>query len=527
MKLKNKFLLAFIITIVYFLIHLAIINDYAVSWDFHYHHYAGLFHLGLPVPSIQDNPKAPFTPPDPRLTVEDPFGPIIQILPTLSYLALFEKLHLFPFDSAYNLPMVMIGSLGIGLLFLFMYDAVGITAAFISALFLMLLPVHFGYIHNNMKDVPNAFMYALSIYLFWKLSVNRNIKNLTLAVVGFAIAFNTKINSIFIPVINLFWFCISYFREISIGKNFFPAFKKKKLYFIILYFIFSPIVAIAFWWPFWKNPLGKLLELPYFFSHNTLNMPILFLGNIYHSGIDVPWIYPYVYIVITTPIPILIFFIIGSIYCLVQITGKEKIYSLLFFWFMIPILRYFNPRGGAIDGVRHFMEVIYPLSAIAGIGFVIVYNQAIKYVWKPLLIGIGFIVILILVRNIIIFHPYQTSFFNALTGGIKGAWGKFDIDFWGNPQKKAMYWLNKNAPESSKIYIAMAQSSAGLYLRPDLSSGINSRKISNSDYVVILNRESYLTAYGWNDVINQKNREKKLVYKISIDEVPLVWIFQR
>lgn len=549
MGIKKRLFIAFFLSFLYFIIHLSIINDYGLSWDFHYHFYAGLYHLGLPVPSIDDKPPVPFTPPDPRLTVDDPFGPFTQILPTLSYKILYEKFHILPFDSAYNFPMVLIGSLGIGLLFLFISEAVNIPTAFSSSLFLAFLPVYFGYLHNNMKDIPSSFAFTLSIYLFWRLVKKRRIKDLILASFSFAFSFNTKINAILVPFVCFTWYLLINIRLIFKKKTkdtprvadcVWPkadfvepkavwtplGWRNQRL--IILYFILSSLSAILLWWPFWQDPLGKLLELPYFYSRNTLNMPVLLLGKIFRSGVDIPWYYPYLYIAVTVPLPTLFFFLIGLIVCLYRVLKKNNFSLLLLVWFFLPLARYLSPKSPAIDGIRHSMEVVYPLCVIAAVGLDLFYKYLKKTVKRKLLaVFLILIIFITLVRNIIHFHPYQTSFFNGLIGGIKGAEGRFDIDFWGTPQKEAMFWLNKNAVSNAFVNVVMAQSSAGVYLRPDLRELMNSRDISESDYTVILNRESFFSLYPVTNYIKRKISEKKLVFTREIDGVSLVWIFEK
>uniref|UniRef100_A0A7C4M117 Glycosyltransferase RgtA/B/C/D-like domain-containing protein n=1 Tax=candidate division CPR3 bacterium TaxID=2268181 RepID=A0A7C4M117_UNCC3 len=528
MKNKYGFIIGIFISILYFIIHLAIINDYGVSWDYHYHLYAGLHHLGLPVPSVNDPSPVPFSSPDPRLSINDPFGPFTQIIPALSQVILFDKLRLFSLDSAYNFPMLIFGSLGVGILFIFVYETVGLTAAFISSTFLALFPSYFAYLHNNMKDIPNAVFYTVSIYLFWRLVQYTNIKNLIFAVLAFAFAFNIKINSILIPFVCLIWFILSRFQDflnIARKKNYLNSIKKK--YLVFLYFIFGPIAAVLLWWPFWENPLGKLLELPYFYSHNTLNMPVLLMGQIFYSGVNIPWFYPFYYIGITSPISILISFIVGLFVCFLNLRKKNFLYLLLVIWFFLPLVRYFNPKSGAIDGIRHFMEIIFPMCFIAGIGATFIYKKFVKNRKSKILASIvGLIILIFLIKNIIEFHPYQTSFFNYLIGGIKGAEGQVDIDFWGTPQKSAMIWLNKNASIDSTIYVAMAQSSAGIYLRPDLLKKLNSQSIENSDYIVILNRQSFYKADNLDFYIKNKEKEGKLVFTKSINGVPLVRVFR-
>ncbi len=589
MKINAKIYIGLFITLVYFLIHLLIINDYGISWDFHYHLFGGLYHLGQKVPSINDPYPIPFTPPDPRLATNDPFGPFTQIIPAASYLIFYKNLHLLPFDSAYNLPSVIFGSLGVLVLFLFLYESINFPVALFFSIFLALLPTHFGYLHNNMKDVPNAFAFSLSIYMFWRLVKYQRLKDLFIAVLSFAFAFNIKINSVMVPAVCLVWFL---FKERKAIITVIPTKRSpstvrygtsawrdllrmrvslsdklrdsstalgmtvKKYKLIILYFVLTPLAALLVWWPFWRDPIGKILELPFYFTHNTLNMPVLFLGKIYRSGINIPWDYPWIYILFTTPIGILVSFLTGLAISLSKLLNKNPVYGLLLFWLIVPLIRYLILNVAAIDGMRHFMEIIYPLSALAGIGFYFICKQLEIVIQKlkailfferkrevfqressrlevsnnkklPISsITLFAIVILTLVYNLYKFHPYQTSFYNALTGGVKGADGKFDIDFWGTPQREAMLWLNKNAPNGSFIHVVMAQSSAAMYARVDLQDKINKKDWQNSDYTVILNKRSFFTIYPVEKYLSKSLNENKLVYKKTIEGVPLFWVIK-
>lgn len=541
---------AVLISAVYFLIHLFLMKDYGISWDFHYHHYAGLYHIGLPVPAISDKAPVPFSPPDPRLTTQDPFGPFTQILPTLSYLFFYERLHLLPFDASYNLPMVLFGSLGIGLLFLVVYEMFGALPAWLGALFLALFPVHVAYLHTDMKDVPNAFAFALSLYLFWRLVHRGGWGRLAAAVVSFAIAFNIKINSILIPVVCT-GYCLWYLM----------LHRLKRLKWMILYAFCAPLAAGALWWPFWEEPWDKLMELPVFYSQNTLNMPVLFFGTIYRSGVNIPWYYPFGYIAVTTPLPILVGFLIGFIVLVRKLFQRDDRSALLLLWFFVPIARYMTPHTGAIDGVRHFLEIVYPLCAIAAVGWatIILYvtGPAFSVGWRirraslpdvlfravplaarrakwghPLSLirytvaFLGIIMLSSLIWNNIKFHPYQASFFNSLIGGIRGAQGNLDIDFWGTPQKEAVAWINTHAPPDASVHIVMGQSSAAMYLRSDLLAAANSTSKEESDYTVLLNRESFFGLYTARPYLEDAQRNNRIVFTRSIDGVPLVWVIK-
>lgn len=525
--------IGFLIFFIYLILNLLILKDYGLSWDYHYHHYAGLYHLGLPVPSINSPSDIPFSLPDPRLTTNDPFGPFTQIIPSLSQVLLSENLpasrsfseggKILPPDISYNLPMVFFGALGVLVLYLFLLESFNLIVALTGSLSLALNPSYFAYLHNNMKDIPNAFAFALSLWLFWRLVKFQNIKSLILAILSFAFAFNIKINSVFIPVIcGLYYLLI--FSRAALANTVISTSARTALIkdrFILLYFLLAPLLALLVWWPFWNDPLAKLLELPKFYSQNTYNMPVLFFGKIYRSGINIPPIYPYVYLGITTPLPVLILSLTGLLAAIYFSFKKKHFYTLVLLWFFVPLFRYLSPKTGAIDGVRHFMEVLYPLSAFAGIGYWFLFQKANKKI--TFLFSI--LIFAFLVFNLIKFHPYQASFFNSLVGGIPGAQGKFDIDFWATPQKEAAFWLNKNAPLNSYVHIVMGQSTSSLYLRPDLLNRVNKKSIGDSDYIVLLNRQSFFGIYGVKNMPVTKQKNGKIVFQKSIDGVALVWVF--
>lgn len=139
--------------------------------------------------------------------------------------------------------------------------------------------------------------------------------------------------------------------------------------------------------------------------------------------------------------------------------------------------------------------------------------------------GIVILLLFFLIFPIIHYHPYQTSYFNPLIGGIKGAEGKFDIDFWGTPQKEAAEWLNIHAAKDSTVYIVMGQSTAAYYLRDDLRKLANVKDMGSSDYTVILNRRSFFSIYNVGAYMAER-QGKNQVFTVEIDGVPLVWVYR-
>lgn len=492
------------------LVHVAIIDDYGLTWDFHHHFFAGLTLLGHSIEPYADHIQ--FTAPDPRLTTKLPFGPLMSIAPVSSYLLLFERLKLLAFDNAYNLAIIVSGVSGIVILYFFLAQAINVETAIVAAIILSLFPRYFGDLHNNMKDVPQAAAFTLAIWMVWRLFMYRTPRDLMLAVTSFAIAFNTKVNTLAVPIIAGLWIP---FTPIESGFTW----SKKRFFPILLYFPLALLAAFAVWSYFWTDPIGQLLYIYRFFQDNTKSIEVLYFAKWYCSGTNVPWHYPLGYLAITTPLPVLVFFLIG----LIRLIGliKKPLSSLLLLWFFVPLARYFIPEMGVIDGIRHFEEVVFPLAAIAAVGAMSLARILGRWLPKAGIRLIGLIGLISLMWNIISYHPYQITYFNELVGGSRGAMGHFDLDYWGTSQKAAMRWLNENARKGAAVHIVLASDVATKYLRADLRERVNTLYFDSSDYVVMLNRQGFFYRFVAVDYI----LTHKPVHIITGNGAPLAWIY--
>lgn len=514
------------IVLFFLAVHLIIINDYGFTWDFHFHFFGGGKLLGIE-PSALEPRNLPFVEPDPRNAWTLPYGAVMSIPPVASYLWLSQLHHILPPDSAYHLPIILWGVLGIAVTFLFVREAVNRKAAVYAAFFIALIPRYFGDLHNNMKDIPSAVVFAINMWALWRLMRHKRVIDLVMAVLAFAVAFNVKINSIFIPAVFLIFLIVQGLTQnpLSLIRFRFGGWNDKKLW---LYFFLAPIAAFLLWWVFWPNPIGQLGHAFMTFGIGTNNIEVLLHGSWYCSGSTVPWYYPFWYLIITTPIPLLILFGIGT--ATVAYTGvmtwKKRVhapeypfYILLVTWLFLPLTRYFIPTIGVIDGIRHFEEVLFPIAILAAIGL----HQLIKMTKCTLISSFVFMLTLILLCNAVYtYHPYQITYFNELVGGARGAFGRYDLDYWGTSQKEAVQWVNAHAPQNATVHIVMAAAVAGQYLRPDLLAHLNSRGYDESDYVILLNRQSFLYRFFY---AYEYNLHHTPIHTITAAGAPLTWIY--
>ena len=501
------------LTIIYLAIGILTLSDYGFTWDFHHHFFAGANFLGYSWKQIEPRPL-PYGNPDGRNTIWLPYGPLISIIPVASFLWFHRFL---PDDVSYHLPIVIVGAFGPLVLYMFLSRSLkNRTTALIAAVFLALTPRYFADIHNDMKDAPMAVVFAINVWLLWRLATYRRFGDLLFAAVGFAIAFSTKVNAIFIPILFGIW-------QISLIRQ-----MRQK--WIFSYFLLAPLAAYALWAYFWPDPIGQLKLMFETFGVGTNNIEVVLAGTWYCSGVNVPWFYPYWYLAITTPLPILLLFPIGLIGLISQIR-KNKVGLLLILWFFVPLTRYLSPKTGVIDGIRHFEEVVFPIAAIAAVGATNVFVWLSRSLQKrnvntvavaTLNTFLFFVLVVWLVIPVVRYHPYQIIYFNELVGGARGAMGRYDLDYWGSSQKKAIEWINKNVPQGKVVSILMAPDVAGVYLRPDLLAKVNSIGYETADYVVVLNRQSFFYRYFFLFDYLLKHQP---IHTISMGDVPLVWIY--
>lgn len=524
MKQKSNRLAAWIynhaglcIVVVALVFHLFIINDYGFTWDFHFHFFGGGKLLGIEPIALEPR-NLPFVEPDPRNAWTLPYGAIMSIPPVASYLLLSHTLKLLPPDASYHLPIILWGVVGIAVTYAFCKEALNKTIAIIGSVCIALTPRYIGDLHNNMKDIPSAVMFAVNMWALWRLVKHKRFIDLILATAAFAIAFNVKVNSIFIPIIFTLWLITLSLRLHPLRIHIHHRFS--------LYFLSAPLAAFLLWWVFWPNPIGQLGHAFMTFGIGTNNIEVLLNGSWYCSGSTVPWYYPYWYLFITTPLPILIFFLTGlcvSVYSMKKphVVHRELI-TLLLLWFFVPLTRYFIPTIGVIDGIRHFEEVLFPMAIFAGIGAHWVYLLLKTHFNRTILITLCSLPILYVFVINYQYHPYQITYFNEIVGGTKGAFGKYDLDYWGTSQKEAVLWVNAHAPKHAKVHIVMAAAVAGQYLRPDLVGNLNKYGYDESDFVILLNRQSFLYRffYAYEYLLHHTP-----VHTIHVQGAPLTWIY--
>jgi hypothetical protein len=233
----------------------------------------------------------------------------------------------------------------------------------------------------------------------------------------------------------------------------------------------SPAVALAYLimimaWP-WAalSPLNPIRGL---FAFSEFHYPIrtMFAGRVYEMA-DVPRIYVSGYLLIRVPLITLAGAALAMISLLWRRPGQEtplrrRDLALVSSTIVFPVACQVLFHGPGFTGMRHFLFVLPPLATVAGVGFSELID-ALEMRGRPLACGaIALICACFLWEGITLvrLHPYESLSYNALVGGLPGAFRRYDLDYWFNSMPEAIRILEAfvrdkvpvEAVEPPKIY---------------------------------------------------------------------------
>ncbi|MBX2998722.1 MAG: hypothetical protein KF893_09460 [Caldilineaceae bacterium] len=189
------------------------------------------------------------------------------------------------------------------------------------------------------------------------------------------------------------------------------------------------IVLIAGWPWIWKDPVNGLWNWVQFFRvHFEIRQ--WFAGQLY---VDTPWTLPFVLVLITTPLLILVMAVLGA-------TRGPKIrarriliedeWTGLHLLGMIVVLGYYAlPFTPIHDQDRLLLAAFVHLAILAGDGFerfaYWIFTRSARQFPRStqisIQIGLGLLLLLPGIVQSIRLHPYQLAYYNEAVGGVSGA----------------------------------------------------------------------------------------------------------
>ncbi len=335
-------------------------------------------------------------------------------------------------------------------------ELAGWWCAFCAALSLWLYPRFFGALFNNPKDIPFT---AANIFVLWcTLRLLRGWHDPQTALArsawlacALAVAIAVRINAVtwyFLLVVLLGGWWLWNWRLVSRERLWQPVIRQQMLAGLLL----GPgsFLGVMLLWPYiFLNPVANFYTALVVMAKYPWNGSVLFQGKM-QLAVDLPRSFAPVWLLIGSP-PLLIAFaifgLLAACYWCVRHRTLDIALVLVVLSFLIPFGMIVALHSVLYNGLRQFLFLIPSLILIAVYGFL----RLSAFLWcKKRLIAFGTLLLLALlnqvwvVRDMLEIHPYEYAYFSPLIGGLPGASGQFEIDYWNTCQKAASEWLAAN-----------------------------------------------------------------------------------
>ncbi|MCC6725520.1 MAG: tetratricopeptide repeat protein, partial [Saprospiraceae bacterium] len=340
-------------------------------------------------------------------------------------------------------------------------EIAGWRAGILALLFMLLSPRFLGDSLMNPKDIPFALGFAIGLYcmavFFRKLQPNATFNELwkpALGIVaGICIAISTRAGGLLLVGIFFMYAGLDFLLKNGFGgltAKGSPV--GKYAAWTLGTTIVGYLLAVLFWPYALQAPISNPLEALSEFSKLSVGIRVLFGGENIMSD-EAPWNYPILWIWKTIPI----FTMLGFVGCIALIGKLLKSYRPLpvimtLFAAIFPVFYVVYKDSTLHDGWRHLTFVYPPMVAMAAVFFakledMFSSNKVGKYaIWAVLTLLLAEPAVFI-ARN----AKFPYVYFNPVAGGISGAFGNYETDYWGISMKQAVDWLEANGKISQNM----------------------------------------------------------------------------
>jgi hypothetical protein len=218
-------------------------------------------------------------------------------------------------------------------------------------------------------------------------------------------------------------------------------------------------VMLAFWPWAQLRPLAApwlaLARLSRFVPRDG-QVEVLLSGRTYLSG-SIPRTYALHWLAVTLPEIVLVLLALGAILVARSLVARRAApdavarHGIVAMAALLPLAYLAARRSPLFDGMRHVLFVVPPLACLAACALDAAWAR-LRHAprWVAAVAGVALAGILgAHAAAVARLHPYETIYFNRLVGGLAGAAGRYDTDYWGNSYKEAVELLAAHLEEGA------------------------------------------------------------------------------
>ena len=288
-------------------------------------------------------------------------------------------------------------------------------------------------------------------------------------------------------------------------------------------------------WPFaMQDPIANSIESFKLMSQFDVQLRQLFEGEMMMSG-ALPWYYTPKFMLMTIPIAVIVGWLLYPFFG--GFRKERRLESIMiYFCFIFPVCWIVITGANVYGGWRHSLFTYPPMAIAAGLGFdafAVWLADKSKKRWMEA-IGVALPLLLMLppalhtVRN----HPYEYVYFNELSGGVKKAFGHYELDYYYHSMREATEWVMANAEpreDGEKTVIGSWHIESTKYFLHGDTTKFHVRFIRwaqryeyDWDYLVFP-----LTGISGNYLLSPQFPPKDCIHTIDVDGKPIALILKR
>lgn len=227
--------------------------------------------------------------------------------------------------------------------------------------------------------------------------------------------------------------------------------KWKSIPLVVMYAVLTILVTVVTWPYLWENTALRFSEVFLHMAENPVGVGVLFRGMVYDSK-ELPLEYLPWLMAITLTIPVVLLSITGFFIFVLRWT-KRSIPAdtwIVAAWFLIPFGYVLIKHPPMYDNYRHFLFILPALFLFCALA--IDFLMKINFSWSRSILAI--VIITPGIVGIIQCHPYEYTYYNELIGGMNGAAGNYEVDYWLTCYRDLTLQVNSQEKEADTIFTA-------------------------------------------------------------------------
>ena len=500
----------------YLLLGLAVFRDYGISWDEIPTRQFGVMYVTHQVPDVAalNTLRAAKGPAYER------FGPLFEIILVRAETMMFHA-DLRTVFFMRHLATFLLFFLGVVFFHRLCRARFGGWMALVGCLGLVLSPQLFSHSFYNVKDIAFLTMFVGTMVTLRDVVDRPERRTMVYHVVNTVVLLGTR-------VLGVFAMLLTGVAALARRTSW------RTLTYLVGYGLVVALLLPLVWPVLWIDYVSIVRDAVLGTTSNPYFKDDLFRGR-QISASHLPWDYVPTWIMITTPIPVLLLFLAGVVASLgglvkrpmKYIRGQRQDDLTVLAWFFLPVVGCMVLRPILYDAWRHLFFVYPALIYIALLGVDAIVAKAVTAAGaerKATVYAVVAVVLLVSVAPVTTFmirnHPFEHVYFNRLAGpDMKTVKQRYELDYWGLSYRKALeYIVRSDSSTQLHIYTTTYPGRVNVAMLPsaDRKRVVLVASDAEADYVMT-NYRFHPQDYGYTNE----------VYSVRVGNASIMSVFKR